>query len=452
MTHWRQSAALRISLAWSGAFALGMVVLGGIVFYAMHLAFTAQMDGFIEQEAQALASRYRDDGIGELREAMAGREATRTPNRAMYALFGAGGKRIAGNLATARPAATGFSNIVFVDPVEGDDAARAYALDLGPSLRLVVAEDREWIERIDGTIVGVFLAAFVALVMIDAIAMLLFAAYLRRRLEGFRTGAEQVMGGRIEDRMPVSPRGDEFDELAETLNAMLDRIEALVTNLRQVSGDIAHDLRTPLTRVRQKLEVAVEAARGTPAEDSVADAFERTDEVLSLFAAILHLSEVERGGKLPLREVDLSALASEVAESYEPAVREGGRALDWRIAPAVRVHGNRSLIAQALSNLVENAQRHTPEGTPVTIELDAAGGAARLSVRDSGPGIAASDRARAVRRFERLDSARTTPGFGLGLALADAVARRLRGRLELADAAPGLLATIVLPLGGERPG
>lgn len=442
---WRQSAALRISLAWSAAFALGMVVLGAIVFYAMHLAFMAQMDGFIQQEAQTLAGRYRDDGLAELREEMVARTVARTPNRAMYALFNASGKRLMGDLPAARPA-PGFSDIIFIDPEEGADWGRSYAVDLTPSLRLVVAEDREWLERIDRTIIAAFAAAFAGLVVFGAAATWLFAAYLRRRFEGFRASARQVMDGRIEDRMPVSPRGDEFDDLAETLNAMLDRIEALVANLRQVSGDIAHDLRTPLTRLRQKLEVATLAARDTPAEASVADAFERTDEVLSLFGGILHLSEVERGGKLPMRGIDLSALANEVAESYEPAVREGGRTLDWAIAPAIVVHGNRSLIAQGLSNLVENAQRHTPPGTRVAIELDAAGGEARLSVRDNGPGIPAEDRDRAVQRFQRLDAARTAPGFGLGLALAAAVARRHKGRLELSDAAPGLCATIVVPL------
>ncbi|MDE2562439.1 MAG: HAMP domain-containing histidine kinase [Sphingomonadales bacterium] len=444
MTHWRQSAALRISLAWSAGFALGMVVLGAIVFLAMHFAFMRQMDGILTQEAQSLAGRYHTEGLKELREAITDRAAIRVPTRPMYALYTASGKRIAGDLDAARPG-DGFSDIIFHDPAEGDDWARAYAIDLSPTLRMVVAEDREWLERIDGTIITVFAAAFAALVAFGVLAAFLFAGYLRRRLEGFRASAQQVIAGRIEDRMPVSPRGDEFDELAATLNAMLERIERLVGNLRQVSNDIAHDLRTPLSRLRQKLEVAIGDARGTPAEAGVAEAFEQTDAVLALFASILHLSEVERGGNLPLADIDLSELARDVAESYEPSVGECGRTLGWQIDPAVVVHGNRSLIAQALSNLVENAQKHTPPRTRVTIRLAADQDTVRLSVCDDGPGIAHEDRARAVRRFERLDSARSRPGFGLGLALVDAVARRLSGRLELSDAAPGLCATIVLP-------
>jgi signal transduction histidine kinase len=246
--------------------------------------------------------------------------------------------------------------------------------------------------------------------------------------------------------MPISDRGDEFDQLARVLNAMLEEIERLLENLRQVSSDVAHDLRSPLTHLRNALESALGGGDADAREQVIADAITRVDGILSLFAAILRISEVESGEIRRLfKPVDLSALVTDLAESYAPAVREAGRALSWTIAPGLAVTGDRELIAQAVTNLLENAQRHTPPGTEIHIHLAESGKSTQISVADTGPGVAPADRDRIARRFIRLESSRTRAGHGLGLNLVAAVARLHRGHLRFADNAPGLVAEIDLP-------
>lgn len=445
MRGWRGSAALRISLAYTVSFALGVVLLGSAVFWAMHIAFVHQLQSTLREETETLASEYRAGGQQELEDAMAEREAVKVPQHPLYALFSSNGQRIAGSLRTLRPA-PGLGTIRFDDPAEGPDEALAVTTDLAPDLRLVVATDREWLERVDQTIITVFAMGFLGVGVLGGIGTFAFAAYLRRRLGTFARSAERVSAGRLSDRMPVSERHDEFDTLAITLNAMLERIETLMANLRQVSSDIAHDLRTPLARLRQKLELAQGIAAGSATELPVTEAITSVDEVLALFAGILNISELESGTQLPTARVDLSALAIDVLETYEPSVREAGRFLDWSIAPGVTVVGNRSLLAQALSNLCENAQHHTPAGTTIRASLTVADGQALLAVSDNGPGVPEADRTRVLKRFERLERSRSTPGFGLGLSLVEAVARRHGGILVLDDAAPGLKATLALPL------
>jgi signal transduction histidine kinase len=271
---------------------------------------------------------------------------------------------------------------------------------------------------------------------------LLLGAYLRRRLQAIAGTAEAIIGGDMERRIPVGPRNDEFDRLARSLNAMLERIAGLLDNVRQVSSDVAHDLRTPLARLRNQLETGLAGDRS----GVVADAIRRVDELLSLFAAILRIAEVESGNIRALfGRVDLSALLRELAESFAPAMADQGHELSWSVDPGLVTHGDRELIAQAVINLLDNAQRHTPKGTGIRLALHAADGRVRLSVADKGPGVPVSDRELIVRRFTRLDQSRTTPGHGLGLNLVAAVARLHSAGLDFEDNRPGLVVTLDFP-------
>ena len=246
--------------------------------------------------------------------------------------------------------------------------------------------------------------------------------------------------------MPISDRDDEFDQLARVLNAMLEEIERLLENLRQVSSDVAHDLRSPLTHLRNALESTAGEGDTGSRQAAIANAISRVDDILSLFAAILRISEVESGEiRRRFKPVDLSALVTDLAESYAPAVREAGRSLSWTIAPGLGVTGDRELIAQAVTNLLENAQRHTPQGTEIHVGLTEATEGIQISVADTGPGVALADRERIAQRFIRLEGSRTQAGHGLGLNLVAAVARLHRGHLRFADNAPGLVAEIDLP-------
>ena len=443
MSSWRSSAAYRIAFANFIVFAVGLALLGLVVSGVMHIAFVRQLDATVSDEAQTLVGEYRSGGAGELKEAIAVRESSRLPARLLYAVFAPDGHRIAGSLRTARPP-VGIHDIVFLDPTEGPDSGRGVAIDLSPGERLLVAADREWVERIDRTVISVFVGAFLIACLIAFGGAILFGHYLRRRLNSISSTAKAIIAGDIRERMCLSGRNDEFDELAATLNRMLDRIEGLLENLQQVSSDVAHDLRTPLSRLRTQLELSKQVS-ADPFE-VVDAAIAQLDHVLSLFAAILRIAEVEAGEtRRYFAALDLTGLTTDLAESYAPAVQDQDRSLLWSIEPGIAVFGDRDLLAQATINLIENAQRHTPAGTMIRLTLVGAGDLVCLQVVDNGPGVPTRDLPRIVKRFARLETSRNAPGYGLGLNLVSAVAKLHGGRLILRDSAPGLSATIELP-------
>jgi signal transduction histidine kinase len=451
MRNWRRSAAYRIAFANFAAYAIGIALLGTVVFAVMHAAFSRQLDSMISDEARSLAGEYRSGGRRELGEAISEREAS--SNRMLYAVFAPDGRRIYGSFRTTRQP-LGLRKIEFVDPDEGLDSARAVTVDLSPDARLVVAVDSDWLEQFEGIVLSVFAAGFIGTCLLGFGGAILLGGYLERRLRSISNSAEAIIGGDIRQRMPVGPRRDEFDRVAITLNRMLDRIEGLLENLRQVSSDIAHDLRTPLSRLRTRLEQgaldhSAEGEAGTVLEDAV----HRIDDVLSLFGAILRIAEVESGEtRRFFARVDLSALATELAESFTHSVEDGGRTLLWSIEPNIFVEGDRELLAQALINLLENAQRHTPPETVMRLTAVTAGNSACVSVVDNGPGVPKSALPHITKRFARQENSRNTAGYGLGLSLVDAVAKLHHGRLVLRSAAPGLSATMELPLIRERSG
>lgn len=446
MARRRSSAAYRIAFANFGVSAVGLALLGLVVFAIMHVAFTRQLDAMISDEARTLVDERGSGGPRELAEAIAEREKSRSPTRMLYALFALDGRRIAGTLRTSRPP-LGVHDITFIDPRTGPDAARAIAVDVAAGERLVVAADREWVERIDDTVIMVFAFAFLAACVLGLAGAFLLGGYLRRRLSSISESAQAIIGGDIRERMPVSRRFDEFDQLAATLNRMLDRIEGLLENLRQVSSDIAHDLRTPLARLRTRLEQGMLHPGAGDSNHAVIDeAIVQVDQVLELFAAILRIAEVESGQtRRFFKSVDVSALVADLAESYAPALQDAGRVLLWSVEPGISVDGDRELLAQALVNLIENAQRHTPVGTIVRLTLVAADDVVCIRVADNGPGVPNSELGRMVKRFARLDSSRTTPGHGLGLNLVRAVAKLHGGTLALESPGGGVFATIELP-------
>jgi signal transduction histidine kinase len=440
------SAAYRIAFTYSLALALAVIVLGGVVYVAADAAFRSQQDAAIADESAGLVRDFADEGIGELKTEIAAREAGNATNALGYALFDSTGRRIAGALDTPRPPA-GWRDIVFLDPREGPDRARAYALDLKGGLRLVVATDSDAVERIDATILWLFSGAFVLVILLGLIGALILGGYLRRRLARISGTAQAIVSGDLERRVPVGARGDEFDQLALVLNAMLDRIAQLLENLRQVSGDVAHDLRTPLARLRNQLAETLDGKGDAAAARAALErAIGQSDELLSLFAAILRISEVE-GGALArtFARIELSELIQDLCDSYAPAVSDGGRSLKCAVDPGIMLHGDWELIAQAVINLLDNAQHHTPPGTQITVAAEAGADWIRLSVADDGPGVAAEDWPRIVRRFARLDASRTRPGHGLGLNLVAAIAAAHGGEVLIDDNRPGLRVTLLLP-------
>ncbi|MEO6387891.1 MAG: HAMP domain-containing sensor histidine kinase [Croceibacterium sp.] len=446
MASLRSSAAYRIAFAYAAVFALGIALLGVAVFYAMHASFVRELDASLAEEASALQEEYRTGGDAELAEAIAKREAVDTRDLSGYGVFAASGERLYGNLGRIAPQ-LGFQDLSVKDRAGQPDTGRAIGIDLGHGKRLLVATDLEPVEQIDRTVITLFVAGFAGVVLLGLIAALVLGGYLRRRLETLRLSAETIIAGNISHRMPVSARDDEFDRLAGTLNTMLERIDQLLENLRQISGDVAHDLRTPLTRLRNQLDAGQSILEpATPSQTVIARAVAQVDEILALFAAILRISEIE-SGQIARRfeQVNLSELVGEIAESYAPAIEENGRTLLWQVEPGISARVDRDLIAQALVNLIENGQRHTPAGSKITVTLQRSDQAAVVQVADNGPGVPETEWPRIARRFVRLDRSRSTNGHGLGLNLVSAVAHLHRGELTFADNRPGLTVAIIFP-------
>ena len=436
MASLKTSAAYRIAITYAGAFAAAILLLGIAVYFAADAEFRHQRDQAISVEIADLGQ----EGTGaKLTREIAERQAGRTPQSFGYALFDRWGKRIAGGLDTQRPP-LGFSMIIFNDPIEGADVARAKAVDMADGSRLVVAVDSEAVETIDATILALFGMAFLGVLAVGVLGALLLGRYLRGRLGTISTTANAIVAGNFDLRMPVGPNRDEFDTMALALNAMLDRIAGLMANLRQVSSDVAHDLRTPLLRLRNQLEQVGKV------DGAAQRAIDHGDEMLKLFGSILRIAEVEGGGlDQGFVRIDLSALVENVGEDFLPALSDSDRVLEWEVDPDIAVLGDRELLAQAIANLLDNARVHTPAGTHVVLALDANDDWIRLSVADNGSGVAPDDRDKILQRFYRSEASRTTRGYGLGLSLVAAVAAAHGGEVAINADRPGLRITIVLP-------
>jgi signal transduction histidine kinase len=266
----------------------------------------------------------------------------------------------------------------------------------------------------------------------------------RRRIAELNRTTRQIMAGDLGRRASIRGTRDEHDELAASINAMLDQIEGLLTGMRHVGDSVAHDLRGPLTRLRNRLETV--AADEHPRREDLAECVAQADHVLETFNALLRIARVESGAyRSAFAALDLERIVRDVCELYQAAADERRIELACDVRDGVEVFGDRELLAQALTNLLDNAVKYTPAGGRVAVTLERTDDTARVTVADTGPGVPAADRERVLQRFTRLDQARTKPGNGLGLALVNAVTTQHHGRLTLGDNSPGLVVTIEIP-------
>jgi hypothetical protein len=265
-----------------------------------------------------------------------------------------------------------------------------------------------------------------------------------------------IMAGNLSGRLPVNGSEDELDRLAVNLNAMLERIEALLKGFKEISDNIAHDLKTPLTRLRNRCEEALRIGKGeSEYRAALHSTIEESDNLIRTFNALLMIARAESGqASTPMTEFDAAVIARGVGELYDPLADDKGLALKVEASLPVPLKGNRELVTQALANLVDNAIKYggaakpAVNGAEIVIKAQSEGDRILLTVSDSGPGIAEADRGRVVERFVRLEQSRTEPGSGLGLSMASAVARLHGGELKFADNHPGLKVVLVLPRGG----
>ncbi len=450
--HFLRTTAFRLALLYVGLFCASVAALFAFVYAASDVLMDRQREQAIIADLGGLQDLYFRSDLATLADAIRVRTRPELVGDRVYLLAGPDFTRIEGNVLNW-PRQMELSGpwvsfpIQRVAPAEAE-SHRAVALHaaLPESYHLLVGQDTFAQERFQTAILEVFLWATAVTLVLGIGGGLFMSRNMLRRIEAINLGAEHVMRGEVRYRIPLSGSGDEFDRLAANLNAMLDQIERLMGSVRQVTINIAHDLRSPLSRIRQRLEEGA-AERSDPGRrlESIEQAAAEADQLLATFNAMLSIADAESGaGRTEMEPVDLEALAADVAELYEPLMEEKGLALQMAITGPAVVTGNRHLLFQALANLVDNAVKYGESGGRILLAVMPEGrlGGPEIAVADSGPGIPLADRDRVLERFVRLDDSRSTPGNGLGLALVAAIVRLHGAELALEDNAPGLRAVI----------
>jgi len=433
-----------------------LLLTGSAVALAMFLWWSTaglldrQTAAAIQADAQSLAERYAAGGLAALVLTIDDRVAQNVDDDAIYLLVDRNGGVIAGNLAYWPQAAVVRNGDVYELPFERagmHSVAMVQSFTLPGGLRLLIGRDARIRAQLHSLLTGALLWAIVVVVAMASAGALLVRSLFRHALANVSATATAIAAGDFSQRVKLSGRGDEFDQLAETINDMLDRMARLMEGVREVSNAIAHDLRTPITRARARLE---DAAGHAGSAEQLRSAIERAttdlDGIIAVFQALLRIAEIEAGSRRSaFATLDLVPLLADVAELYGAVAEEKGIALKVDAPARLIAFGDRELIQQAAANLVDNAVKFSPPDSAVSISATVTRVGVEVTVADQGPGIPEPDRARATERFFRGESARNSPGSGLGLALVQAVAQLHGGSLRFRDAGPGLIATLTLP-------
>ncbi|HMA14920.1 MAG: sensor histidine kinase [Bacteroidota bacterium] len=455
-----QTSIFRIVLLYLLLLGATLTLVLGFVYWQTAGLLERQTDETVQAEIRGLAEQYRDEGPVRLMEVIHERSGPRGVAENVYLLTGPGYEPLAGNLTAWPEAATGEDGWLEVKLARRDDPSgrphviRGRAFELVGGYHLFVGRDT--VERGDfrGIVTRTLAWAVLPALALALLGGALIGRYSLARVDAVRAASEDIVRGDLSRRVPLNGSGDEFDRLATTINEMLARIETLMGGMRLVTDSLAHDLRSPLTRAKGAIEMAL---RRQEDAETYRQALEQTaaelETILRTFEALINIAQAEAGlNRLTLAELDLSGLARDLVEVYQPIAEEAGLELNGEIAPDVVIRGHRQLLGQALANLLDNAVKYTPVGGQIAVMLAAATGrGARLTVADSGPGIPAGERERVLQRFVRLDASRGTPGSGLGLSLVAAVAKLHDVTLDLADNGPGLKVTLDFPPQRARP-
>jgi signal transduction histidine kinase len=453
-----RTTAFKLTLVYLGIFVLFAASLLGYFALNTRRLITEQITATVNGEVTGLSEQYSQGGLRRLVIVVDVR--SRRPGSSLYLVTTPTGEGLAGNVGSLEPGVLdrpGWleTNYHRLESPEGaEHRALVRVVQLAGGFHLLVGRDLDERERLFGIIVNAGKWSLALVIVLGLVGGFFVSRRVLSRIDAMTGTAQTIMAGDLSGRLPVAGSGDELDRLADNVNAMLERIEALMRGLKEVSDNIAHDLKTPLTRLRNRCEQALRSATG---EANYRSALESTiaesDELIRTFDALLMIARAESGqARDNMTEFDASAIARDVGELYEPVAEEKGIALKVEAPVAAPVHGNRELVSQALANLIDNAIKYAGtngklNGMPaeIVVRADTEGERITLSVADRGPGIADADRARVVERFVRLEQSRSEPGSGLGLSLASAVARLHGGELKLEDNHPGLRSTIALP-------
>src|SRR4051812_13159334 len=472
-----RSTAFRLLLAYLFVFTVFAFFTIGYVAWNARRVLDDQIVSTIEAEITGLSEQYRTGGIRRLVNVIERRASE--PGASLYLVTTNAGERIAGNVAElppgilSRPSPPSATSCIGEGPEcqyretpygrTGETEAGAHraivrVFTLTGGFRLLVGRDVEERARLREVIRRAFGWSLLLVGVLGLLGGWFITRRVLKRVDDMTETTRTIMAGDLDGRLAVRGSGDEFDRLAQNLNAMLDRIGELMTGMKEVSDNIAHDLKTPLTRLRNKADEAMRNAH-TPDELRAAldGIIEESENLIRIFNALLMIARLEAGNaREATADFDAAEVARSVTELYEAVAEDAGVTLEAMVEPDLPVRGNRELLGQAVANLLDNALKYggTPgPGAPAAITVGATkrDGQVAISVADHGPGIPEADRARVTERFVRLEGARSRPGFGLGLSLSAAVARLHGGALRLEDNAPGLKATLLLPMQADAP-
>ena len=425
----------RLALLYSALFGLSTLLLFGFIYWETAVVETGRVDGQLLHDAQFLGHLKP----GELKDTIDNRVMPDFRRVAHAGLFAADGTPIAGNL-PALPAGLKFDGTVHrVDVPTAYLTIRAVGLALPDGTRLVIGRNVESLDNLQLVVVHALELGLVPAMLLALAAGALASQRTRKQLQKVHETAERIMKGDLRERLPTHGGGDDLDRLTSSVNHMLDEIARLMDDMKSVGDNIAHDLRTPLTRVRARLERARDSA-STQAEwhEMVDRAIAGLDQALRLITALLRISEIEGGRRRAAFEpVALHQIAAEIAELYEPFAEEKEVAFVLSLAEVPPIAGDRDLLSELLANLVGNALKFTPPGGRVLLSVEVEGEGLRMVVADTGPGIPPELREAVFQRFFRSDASRSVEGYGLGLSLVDAIAKLHGFELEIGDNDPG---------------
>jgi signal transduction histidine kinase len=433
-------------------FAASVVLLLALVYWTTAGFMARQTDETIDIEIAGLDEQYRRRGLQGLAQVISQRIRSDPDGSSIYLFSTSEFQVLAGNLdewPPLVPAEGGWMNFTRTDENGREVPARARLFKLRGGLNLLVGRDIRELVQTEALIRRGLIWGLGVATALGLLGGLLMSRRINHRIDVINRASREIMAGDLGRRIPERGTGDEFDELSHQLNSMLDRIEELMQGVRHVADNIAHDLRTPLTRLRTRLELLRTGAEAATDTSEVEASIEQADQLLATFNALLRIARIESGGSgLKRAPVGLDRLVEDTVDLYQAVAEDRGIDLTSETVAAT-VSGDRDQLFQALTNLVDNGIKYTPPGGEVRISVARGRGEVCLEVRDTGPGVGDEHKDRVTRRFYRVDDSRGTPGNGLGLSLVQAVANQHRARLEFADGDPGLVVRLCFP--GESP-
>ncbi|MGB8314865.1 MAG: HAMP domain-containing sensor histidine kinase, partial [Aestuariivirga sp.] len=442
-----KTVSFQLTVFFGLIFAFCFLSLLAVIYWTTTTALRGQMQTEIRAQLNAMASEAETDGIETVVQDIKERTAQSDGQSGYYFLSDRAGLKLAGNLDGIdmrdgwRESGLGdFSSEKSGSQADEDDQVWGQGVHLSDGSFLLVGQDAVRVLSAQEAIVNSFAwSAGIAFVLATLSGIIASRGFLRR-IDDINNTSLAIIDGRLKERIPVRGTSDEIDRLSANLNRLFDSNQSLLESLKQVSSNIAHDLRTPLSRLRQGLEEArAQTGNQTSHEAAIDAAIAESDQLLATFAALLRIAQIESGSrKAGFKTVDLTGVFERVANALQAVAEDQGKDLVTSLEPNVKFQGDGELLLQMAVNLVENAIRHTPPGTRIVLSLANSSGAIVASIADSGPGIPAEQRARVFEHFYRLDTSRATPGNGLGLPLVSAVATLHGIHIALQDNAPGL--------------